>query len=133
MRGDRPDATMAVMTRSVLIVDDSDGFRTQARALLMAAGYDVVGEADDGRSAVREAHRLSPDVVLLDVQLPDISGLDVARLLHEEPDPPVIILISSREASDYGVGVERSGARGFISKAELSARALDVAIDGADR
>ena len=114
-------------------MDDSDGFRAQARALLIAAGYDVVGEAEDGRSAVAMVGRLGPDVVLLDVQLPDISGLEVARLLHEEPAPPAIILISSREASDYGAGVERSGARGFISKAELSARALDVVIDGTDR
>jgi DNA-binding NarL/FixJ family response regulator len=110
--------------RSVLIVDDHPGFRAQARALLVAAGYQVVGEAADGESGVRVARELSPDVVLLDVQLPDITGFEVVRLVHREPDPPVVILISSRDASDYGRRIERSGARGFISKAELSARTL---------
>jgi DNA-binding NarL/FixJ family response regulator len=122
--------TILAMARRVLIVDDSAGFRTQARALLVAAGYDVVGEAEDGSSGVRMAGELSPDVVLLDVQLPDTSGFDVARRVHEQPDPPAIILISSREASDYGRGVDRSGASGFISKADLSARALETLLDG---
>ncbi len=121
------------MQRTVVIVDDSAGFRAQARSLLTAAGYDVIGEAADGTSAVETIRSLSPQLVLLDVQLPDLSGLEVARLLHEEPDPPAIILISSREAADYGAGIERSGADGFISKAELSARALKVVLDGTDR
>jgi len=108
----------------VLIVDDHPGFRAQARALLAAAGYEVVGEAADGKSAVGVARDLSPDVVLLDIQLPDISGFDVAYLVGGRPDPPAIVLISSRDASDYGRRIERSGARGFIAKAELSARTL---------
>ena len=77
--------------------------------------------------------RLRPDVVLLDVQLPDISGLEVARRIRERSDPPAIILISSREASDYGSGIDRSGARGFISKAELSAGALEAVLGGGTR
>jgi DNA-binding NarL/FixJ family response regulator len=121
------------MARRVLIVDDSPGFRAQARTLLVSAGYAVVGEAEDGSAGVRMARALTPEVVLLDVQLPDISGFDVARRLHEDADPPAIILISSREASDYGGGISRSGARGFISKAELSARALDALLDGDER
>lgn len=112
------------MTRRVLIVDDHPGFRVQARALLAAAGYDVVGEAADGESGVRMAGDLSPDVVLLDVQLPDISGFEVARLMVARPDRPAVVLISSRDASDYGSRIGRSGARGFIAKADLSARTL---------
>jgi DNA-binding NarL/FixJ family response regulator len=112
------------MERSVLIVDDHDGFRTQVRALLDAAGYEVVGEAGDGTTGVAEATRLAPDLVLLDVQLPDISGFEVARRLRDHATDPAIVLISSRDRSDYGSRIERSGADGFISKAELSARAI---------
>ena len=119
------------MARTVLIVDDHAGFRTQARALLERAGYEVVGEADDGASSVAAAGELRPDVVLLDVQLPDLIGFDVARRILEGEDPPAIILISSREASDYGGRVGRSGARGFISKTELSAGALAALLEEA--
>ena len=112
------------MGPTVLIVDDHAGFRAQARQLLERAGYQVVGEAEDGASSVAAAGQLRPDVVLLDVQLPDLIGFDVARRILEGDDPPAIILVSSREASDYGGRVDRSGARGFISKTELSAGAL---------
>ena len=116
------------MARSVLIVDDHAGFRAQARALLAVAGYDVVGEAADGASGVRVAKDLSPDVVLLDVQLPDITGFEVVGRLASAPDPPVVVLISSRDAADYGSRVARSGARGFITKADLSAGTLAAAL-----
>ena len=117
----------------MLIVDDHPGFRAQARVLLVAAGYEVVGEAIDGESAVRLTRDLSPDVVLLDVQLPDGTGFEVMRLIAGETDPPAIVLISSRDASDYGRRIERSGARGFICKAELSARTLAAVLQGAGR
>ena len=133
MRGLWWDGTILAMARRILIVDDSAGFRAQARTLLVAAGFDVVGEAEDGRSGVRATRELEPEVVLLDVQLPDVSGFEVARTLHEDPDPPAIILISSREASDYGRGIDRSGASGFISKADLSARTLEALLDGDER
>jgi DNA-binding NarL/FixJ family response regulator len=115
---------------TVLIVDDHGGFRTQARALLVAAGYHVVGEAEDGAAALAQTRQLSPNVVLLDVQLPDTSGFEVARWLREEPDPPEIVLVSSREAADYGRRIDRSEARGFISKTELSARTLAAVLKG---
>jgi DNA-binding NarL/FixJ family response regulator len=121
------------VTRSVLIVDDHPGFRAQARALLVAAGYEVVGEAADGESGVRVARELSPDVVLLDVQLPDSTGFEVVRLIAGEADLPAVVLISSRDASDYGRRIERSGARGFICKAELSAGTLAAVLAGAGR
>jgi DNA-binding NarL/FixJ family response regulator len=109
---------------TVVLVDDHAGFRMQARALLAAAGYDVVGEAADGSSALASTRALRPDVVVLDVHLPDIDGFEVARALHEDPDPPAIILISSREAADFGGRIGRSPANGFLTKSDLSARAL---------
>jgi DNA-binding NarL/FixJ family response regulator len=127
------NASIGAVARSVLIVDDHPGFRAQARALLVAAGYEVVGEAADGESGVRVARDLSPDVVLLDVQLPDRTGFEVVRLMAGETGPPAVILISSRDASDYGRGIERSGALGFICKAELSARTLAAVLEGAGR
>jgi len=110
---------------NVLIVDDHPSFRANARALLEAEGFDVVGEAEDGASAIRAADELSPELVLLDVQLPDIDGFEVARRLTNGGGP-VVVLVSSRDGSDFGPLVERSGARGFIAKAELSGAALSA-------
>jgi DNA-binding NarL/FixJ family response regulator len=124
------NTTISGMRRSVLIVDDHAGFRNQARMLLLAAGYEVVGESGDGTSGVAEAARLAPDLVLLDVQLPDMSGFEVARQLREHHAGPAIVLISSRDRSDYGHRIERSGADGFISKSELSAGALRSILEG---
>jgi DNA-binding NarL/FixJ family response regulator len=108
---------------NVLIVDDHPSFRANARALLEAEGFVVVGEAEDGASALRAAAELSPQLVLLDVQLPDLDGFEVAARLTNGGGPAVV-LVSSRDGSDFGPLVERSGARGFIPKAELSGAAL---------
>lgn len=105
---------------SVLIVDDHPSFRASARALLEAEGFDVVGEASDGESAVASAGRLHPDVVLLDVHLPDRTGFDVASQLTANATAVKVVLVSSRDGSDYGPLVEQSGASGFVPKAELS-------------
>jgi DNA-binding NarL/FixJ family response regulator len=112
----------------VLIVDDHPAYRDAARQVLAAAGFDVVAEAGDGAEAVRLARALHPDVVLVDVQLPGADGFQVARELAREPDPPVVVLVSSRPRTDYGRLVERSGARGFIDKAELSGPRLHAAL-----
>jgi len=120
------------MARTVLVVDDHAGFRAQARILLAAAGFDVVGEAGDATEALSAARTLHPHVVLLDIQLPNGNGFDVARALLDDGDPPTVILVSSREASDYGSQITRSGARGFISKADLSGGAI-MALLGGDR
>jgi DNA-binding NarL/FixJ family response regulator len=109
---------------SVLIVDDHPSFRANARALLEAEGFDVVGEAEDGGSALSEAARLRPELVLLDVQLPDLDGFEVAARLTNGGGGPAVVLVSSRDGSDFGPLVARSGARGFIPKAELSGAAL---------
>jgi DNA-binding NarL/FixJ family response regulator len=110
------------MGRSVLVVDDHPGFRRWARVFLEAEGYQVVGEAADGAAAVREVARLHPDVVLLDVHLPDMDGFEVARRLNG--DRPVVVLISSRDRGDFGDRVRASGVRGFLAKADLSGPAL---------
>jgi len=110
----------------VLIVDDHPSFRATARVLLEAEGFDVVGEAADGASALTEAGRLQPELVLLDVQLPDIDGFDVAARLTGHSGAPAVILVSSRDSSDFGPLVTRSGARGFVPKAELSGDRLNA-------
>ncbi len=75
------------MALTVLIVDDHPSFRASARVLLEAEGFDVIGEAADGTSGIEEASRLRPDLVLLDVQLPDIDGFDVASRLTNGNGP----------------------------------------------
>jgi DNA-binding NarL/FixJ family response regulator len=110
----------------VLIVDDHPSFRASARKLLESEGYEVVGEAADGAAAIRAARALHPDLVLLDVQLPDIDGFEVAERLAAMDDAPEVILTSSRDGSDYGSCVADSGARGFVAKAELSGAALSL-------
>ena len=105
---------------TVLIVDDHPSFRATARALLEAEGFDVLGEASDGRAAIEAAEELRPDIVLLDVQLPDQTGFDVASRLTGDGLCVGVILVSSRDGSDYGPLVEESGALGFVPKAELS-------------
>jgi len=109
---------------NVLIVDDHPSFRTSARAVLEAEGFDVVGEAADGASGLDAARRLEPQLVLLDVHLPDIDGFEVAARLTNGGRGPAVVLVSSRDGSDFGPLVSRSGAKGFIPKAELSGAAL---------
>ena len=105
---------------SVLIVDDHPSFRKSARAVLEAEGFDVVGEAEDGQAALDAARSLLPDVILLDVQLPDANGFDLCEEICDTCPDPSIILVSSREAADYDGLIAQSPARGFISKADLS-------------
>jgi CheY-like chemotaxis protein len=114
------------MPTTVLIVDDHPSFRSTARALLEAEGYDVVGEAEDGASAVEAAVRLRPQLILLDVQLPDFDGFEVAARLRASlnGETPSIVLTSSRDGSDFGPLVADCGASGFVPKAELSGSAL---------
>ena len=112
------------MSRTVLIVDDHPSFRASARAVLEADGFEIVGEANDAASALTAAHDLKPDIVLLDVQLPDATGFDVCEFLCGEYPLPEIVLVSSRDASDYNGLIQTSHARGFISKADLSGEAL---------
>jgi len=108
----------------VLIVDDHPEFRLAAAELLEEDGYVVVGSAADGAGAVEEARRVRPDVVLLDIQLPGADGFAVAEMLAALPEPPAVVLISSRDAASYGPRLAAAPSRGFIAKRELSGTAL---------
>jgi DNA-binding NarL/FixJ family response regulator len=110
------------MPRTVVIVDDHAHFRASARAMLELEGFDVVGEAVDGSSGVALVEELEPELVLLDVSLPDVSGFEIARRLA--PSSADVVLVSSRDGPDYGSHAEESGARGFIPKDQLSGRSL---------
>jgi DNA-binding NarL/FixJ family response regulator len=114
----------ATVARTVLIVDDHADFRTSARAVLEADGYDVVAEAHDGASGVRLANEVGPAIVLLDVGLPDMDGFAVADHLAAMADPPAVVLISSRERAAYGRRIDAAPVRGFLSKRQLSGAAL---------
>jgi CheY-like chemotaxis protein len=110
------------MARSVLIVDDHASFRRFARRLFEEAGFAVVGEAADGRSALASAVELRPDLVLLDVMLPDMSGVLVADALDGDGET-AILLVSSRSADDLGLTASE-GRRRFLRKDELSLERL---------
>ena len=109
-----------------MIVDDYQPFRESARGLLESGDFDVVGEAEDGRDALRLAAELRPEVVLLDVHMPDLDGFEVARRLAELQQPPVVVLTSSRD--DYAPLVAGSAAHAFVRKDALSAEALSAAL-----
>jgi DNA-binding NarL/FixJ family response regulator len=108
----------------VLVVDDHEGFRAAARALLEADGFVVVAEAATGADGLLAAARTVPHVVLLDVQLPDMDGFEVARALAELDGAATIVLVSSRSATTYGEKIAAAPARGFITKADLTGDAL---------
>ncbi|MBA2386028.1 MAG: response regulator transcription factor [Acidimicrobiia bacterium] len=116
------------MGRTVLIVDDQSEFRLLARELLEADGFVVVGEAGDVQGALGAARDLRPDVVLLDVRLPDGSGVDAARTMQTGPAPPVVVLTST---ADYTDEARQCGATGFIPKGLLSGPVLRAVLEAA--
>lgn len=118
---------------SVFIVDDHPGFRAWARAELEAHGFRIVGEAGDGIGAVESVARLGPEIVVLDVHLPDIDGFEVADRMSVTSEPPIVVLVSSRERDEFGSRIEESGVRGFLSKSSLTGRALDSLVCGSHR
>jgi CheY-like chemotaxis protein len=125
-RGDGPRPA----TPSVLVVDDYQGFRAFARRLLEASGLTVM-EAANAAEAVAVAGSGRPDLVLLDVQLPDADGFEVARWLSVQQPPPVVVLTSTREESDYGDRAKTGPAAGFLPKDQLSAAVLWAYLRGA--
>jgi DNA-binding NarL/FixJ family response regulator len=114
------------LATTILIVDDYAPFRESARNLLESEGFEVVGEAENGVAGLRAAKELTPDVVLLDVQLPDFDGFEVADRLCRLDPAPTVILTSSRD--EYGPLIASSSARAFVLKDELSGAALASAL-----
>ena len=118
------------MLRTVLIVDDHPAFRSAARALLEDAGFEVVGEAGDGSSAIVAARKLRPEIVLLDIQLPDLDGFAVAQRLDAEGLPAAIVLTSSRNVASYRRRLAAHPTWPFLAKSDLSGATLAAAAAG---
>lgn len=118
------------MSRTVLIVDDHAPFRSWARCLLEDEGFEVVGAVGDVAGAREALRRLRPDVVLLDVQLPDGDGIDVAAELADEAarsgagHRPRIVIVSARDAASFGARLRDADVEGFLAKHDLSGPAL---------
>ena len=108
----------------IVIIDDDPAFLATVRLLLEAEGFVVAGEALNGLDGLAAASELDPDIVLVDVNLPDIDGFEVVERLAREEGAPPVVLTSIRSADDFGNLVERSGARGFITKADITGEAL---------
>jgi DNA-binding NarL/FixJ family response regulator len=122
-----------VMAPRVVIVDDHDAFRAVARAVLEADGFEVVGEAAGGLQGVAEVARTRPEVVLLDILLPDVDGFEVAGRLAAGAagmPPPVVVLVSSRDAAAYARRLATAGVRGFLTKSELTGAAVAKLLEG---
>jgi CheY-like chemotaxis protein len=120
--------TVSRVARTVLIVDDHPAFRSAARALLQAAGFEVVGEAADGAAALEAVGVLRPEIVLLDVQLPDLDGFAVAERLSDDGAPPAIVLTSSRSIASLRWRLDSHPTWSFIPKSELSGEAVAMAL-----
>jgi DNA-binding NarL/FixJ family response regulator len=114
---------------TILIIDDDPRFRSQARDVLEADGFDVIGQAVDGASGLEAARRLRPDFVLLDIGLPDVGGFEVARTLAVDGPPPLVVLTSSRDARAYGRRLTTGDCLGFIPKEQLSGAAIRALVD----
>ena len=119
-----------------LIVDDNASFREEMRGLLAEQGLDVVGGAGSAAEGVRQIAELRPDVALIDIDLGDESGLELARQLREKRDQtavPHLILISTHDEAEYADLIKASSAIGFLAKIDLSAAGIQrmlSAIDG---
>ncbi len=119
---------MGTMRTTVVIVDDHEQFRASARAMLESEGFAVVGEAQNAEEALEAVMRLRPNILLLDVQLPDLDGFEVARRIAAGTLRPAIVLMSNRSAATYAMQLASTPARGFIAKVDLSGAALAVLV-----
>ena len=123
-------ASPAHSGQRVLVIDDDVEFGTAASLLLAASGYEVVGQPATAAGGLSAAQALLPDVVLLDISLPDGNGFDVAKRLTELENPAALIMISSRESSGLTAAAFESGARGFLPKSKFSVSSIRAFLDG---
>jgi len=114
---------------TILIVDDDPRFRAQARDVLEADGFVVIGEAVDGASGLEAAQTVRPEFVLLDIGLPDVEGFEVAKALSVDGPPPWVVLTSSRDARAYGRRLTNGHALGFIPKERISGPAIRALVE----
>jgi DNA-binding NarL/FixJ family response regulator len=120
------------MAVRVLIVDDQEPFRLAARMVVdVTHGFDVVGEAETGEDAVSMANDLRPDLVLMDVNLPGIDGLEATRRILAVDDPPIVLLLSTYEEEEYAPRAAECGAATYIPKAVFGPDRLESAWDEA--
>lgn len=118
------------MRPRIVIIDDDPSFLAAARELLEAEGFEVVAEAVNGLDGVAVASELHPDIVLVDVKLPDIDGFEVAERVADGDSAPPVVLTSIRSAADFGSLIEASRARAFIMKADITGEALAGFLEG---
>jgi DNA-binding NarL/FixJ family response regulator len=112
----------------VLIVDDQEPFRMAARMVVeITDGFEVVGEAETGEDSVRMAQELAPDLVLMDVNLPGINGLDATRQILTGASPVVVLLLSTYEEEEYAPRAAECGAAAYIPKSSFGPDRLEAA------
>jgi len=112
----------------VLIVDDQEPFRAAARMVTeLSDGFEVVGEADSGELGVELAASLNPDLVLMDVNLPGIDGLEATRRILSAPHTPVVLILSTYEEDEYAPRAAECGAAVYLPKAAIGPDRLEVA------
>src|SRR5207248_8784108 len=116
-------------TVRILVADDHEVVRRRVRALLESqSNWQVVGDAIDGRDAVRQAERLKPDVVILDITMPDLNGIDATRQILKALPPTEVVILTMHESENLVRRILEAGARGYVSKSDLG-RNLVEAVD----